>query len=160
MEVDLARRVSNYYLAIGIAGLVGELMLVEYVLTSGVWKEDTGDLLLAEAALVALVYGIIFGLAILVRTRRVAPEINNLRGARPQRILLVLLVGLMGLGGLNVYLFAIGLWGPLDTAINVLHFFPIFGMLGAPALIPGIDRSGPRPEPRLEGGGHGPASRL
>lgn len=36
MGADLARRISNYYLAIGIAGTVGELMLVEYVLTSGV----------------------------------------------------------------------------------------------------------------------------
>jgi len=137
MEVDLPRRVSNYYLAIGITGLVGELMLVEYVLTSGVWGEATGDRLLAEAALVALVSGMILGLAILFRARRVAPEINNLRGARPRLILLFLLGGLIGLGGLHAYFFSIGRQGPLDTAISFLHFFPVFGMLGAAALVPG-----------------------
>lgn len=71
----------------------------------------------------------------LFRTGWLAPEIFNPRGARPRLILFILVVGLIGLGGLHVYFFAIGLWGPLDTAIMVLHKFSLFGILGSATLV-------------------------
>lgn len=136
MKEDLPRRISNYFLAIGSTGLVGELMLVG---TSSGRASGTGtpEILSSRkqrSSHLSTVSSSASGCWFV--QYRVAPEINKMRGARPPQILLVLLVGLIGLGGLHVYYFSIGLWGPLDTAIGVLHFFPLFGMHGA-ALGPG-----------------------
>lgn len=140
MVADLARRLSNYYLLIGGAGLAGELVLVEYVLRSGVWGEDTGNLVLAEAAFVAINYGMIFGVATLIRTERAAAEVNSLRGASSRRAVLLVLVGLIAVGGLSLSLSSIGRRGLLDTAISLLHYVPLFGIFGGAALFLGHRR--------------------
>ena len=62
-----ARTFVRILVVVGASGLSGEVALVAFVLRSGAWGTTTWDRLLGEIAFAAILYGSLFGLAILAR---------------------------------------------------------------------------------------------
>jgi hypothetical protein len=136
VSVDLRRQFFVRWLSfVGVSGLGAELTMIAFILQMGVWGSDTSDLLLAEMALVAIVYGIVFGLAIFARYAPAimfAPIALPSGGWRGNRWAIRIVAGLLPISVLlPLFFLTIELWTPLETTRTLVHLWPGYGFLVA-----------------------------
>jgi hypothetical protein len=132
-----ARTFVRILVAVGVTGLAGELALVAFVLRTGAWGRTTWERLLSETALVAVVYGMLLGLVVLVR---IAPTFgfpppplrqSHQRFWMSTRLFRIFLALYTVPAIMQVTFLAFGWSTPLETASGLLHWYPISGMLVA-----------------------------
>ena len=143
MAVDPGRSASGLLFVIGFVGLGAEVVFSTYAAANGLLgsRDDLVDLLLAKSATLAVIYGLVFAVAILLRRPRWRDLLSGrtpagrLRRVLSARFPIIAAASAVFEGILISYWFASGLFSLFFTVQMALGLLPFYGLLVAAILL-------------------------
>ena len=136
-------------LIVGVSGLLTESVRFTYDYAGGVYGDTANDRLLAELAVLSIVYGSVFAVAALMASPRLSSLWRPAPGGRhaprvlARRVFVLVAAGVLLEIILQVYLDAIGFVEFGYSLKLLLGIYPMFGMLLAVAIAM-LDRATPQ----------------